>query len=167
MYASYYGNLAVLERLLAAGADPLAANADGVTAIMLAGMEGHLAVMERLIAAGAKLTAANADGWTALMFASKNGHFAALACLLPAPAHHEVATLEDLLERTRFPLPVLEYLSQKEAGRLALVSHTLRKAAAGALQGCRALTVGPYLPGSANPHSNGEGAKKSFAVSQR
>jgi ankyrin repeat protein len=51
--ASYSGHLAVVQALLAAGADKDAKTENGCTALYIASLKGHLAVVEALLAAGA------------------------------------------------------------------------------------------------------------------
>ncbi|KAK3373896.1 hypothetical protein B0T24DRAFT_529350, partial [Lasiosphaeria ovina] len=88
--ASEGGHLAVVERLLVAGADVNAGPArySGRTALQAASEGGHLAVVERLLVAGADVNAgpASLDGRTALQAASKGGHLAVVERLLVAGA---------------------------------------------------------------------------------
>ncbi|KAK4164976.1 ankyrin repeat-containing protein [Cladorrhinum sp. PSN259] len=88
--ASKDGHLAVVERLLIAGAN---VNADpakyGRTALQAASEGGHLAVIERLLTAGANVNAdpTKANGRTALQAASEGGHLAVVERLLTAGAN--------------------------------------------------------------------------------
>lgn len=65
MRAAFEGNLPAVQRLLAAGADVNAADADGDTALMFAAYKGHAAVVHLLLAHGADLRARARNGWTA------------------------------------------------------------------------------------------------------
>lgn len=65
--AAAIGNLAEVERLLAAGVDPDSADCDGATALILAAFNGHVAVAGQLLAAGADPDEQEASGRTALM----------------------------------------------------------------------------------------------------
>ena len=89
--ASKGGHLAVVERLLKAGAD---VNADpavfnGRTALQAASEGGHLVVVERLLTAGANVDAdpSRVNGLTALQAASKGGHLVVVERLLTAGAN--------------------------------------------------------------------------------
>ena len=58
IHAAHYGNVEVVDRLLAAGADKDARTkvpgwCNGVTAMMAAAKKGHVEVVDRLLAAGA------------------------------------------------------------------------------------------------------------------
>ena len=75
---------AVVERLLAAGANVNVANQQGNTALMLAAHNGHTAIVEQLLAAGANINVANQLGGTALIVAAYNGHTAVVERLLAA-----------------------------------------------------------------------------------
>ncbi|KAF4960407.1 hypothetical protein FGADI_1054 [Fusarium gaditjirri] len=112
-YAAQNGHKAVVEKLLAAGADVNAATKNGRTALQEASRGGHLEVVEKLLAAGAdvddgalqaaagrghlevveKLLAAGADissrthdGWTSLHGAAEGGHLEIVEKLLAAGA---------------------------------------------------------------------------------
>ncbi|PNH10008.1 Ankyrin repeat domain-containing protein 29 [Tetrabaena socialis] len=80
---------AVVEALLAAGADKEAKTVDGATALYIASENGHEAVVEALLAAGADKDAKEGDGWTALHIASQNGHEEVVEALLAAGADKE------------------------------------------------------------------------------
>ena len=72
MWASGYGHLAVVERLLQEEAvDADAADNDGWTPLMFASSKGHLAVVEALLQAGADRDLQSSTGLTALTFASR------------------------------------------------------------------------------------------------
>ena len=72
------------------------------------------------------------------------------------------------LRRGRFPLPVWEYLSLSEVGRMALVSRRLREASTGAIQSLRTLSIGSEeYRGDLDLHSNSLEYWVSFKRSQR
>jgi len=84
--AAWDGRTAVVELLLAAGADVDAKDEDGWTALHDAAWGGHAAVAELLLAAGADVNAQDNDGWIALHDAARNGHSAVVELLLEAGA---------------------------------------------------------------------------------
>ncbi|OQR85846.1 hypothetical protein ACHHYP_11290 [Achlya hypogyna] len=78
------GHLAVVEALIAAGADINQPNANGWTAINAAAWNGHLAVIQALIAAGAGINQPQEDGLTPINSAASKGHLAVVETLIPA-----------------------------------------------------------------------------------
>ena len=66
------GDTAQLRRLIDAGADCNARNADGATPLMLAAHSGSLDLVQALIAAGADVNARDERGWGALMKSAYN-----------------------------------------------------------------------------------------------
>ncbi|OQR87402.1 hypothetical protein ACHHYP_08891 [Achlya hypogyna] len=74
--ASDEGHLAVVEALIAAGADVNRATKGARTPINSAANKEHLAVVEALIAAGADLNQATTKGWTPIYTAANEGHLA-------------------------------------------------------------------------------------------
>lgn len=80
--------------LLARGANPDAALADGWTALMLAAQEGHAATAAALLAGGADADAVAAYGLTALMLAATNGYVETAAVLLLGGATLDAARLD-------------------------------------------------------------------------
>ena len=81
-WAVYNGNVALVERLIAAGADVSVANEFGSTPLAEAATVGNAAVIEALLAAGAAVDAPGADGQTALMVVARSGNTAAAEALL-------------------------------------------------------------------------------------
>ncbi len=73
MSAAGYGHEAVVNRLLAAGADVNAVNVDGRSALMWAAEGGDEAIVDRLLAAGANVEALDTQGRTALQLAVQRG----------------------------------------------------------------------------------------------
>jgi len=82
--ASLYGEVAIVEVLLAHGADVHGADD---AALRDASLEGEVAVVEVLLARGADVNAQNSEGETALRNASDNGHFAVVQVLLARGAN--------------------------------------------------------------------------------
>lgn len=70
--AAKAGDLALVQSLLEAGADPAALDETGETALMVAAHAGHLDVVKALLAAGATADFKSEQGWTALAKAAYN-----------------------------------------------------------------------------------------------
>eukprot|EP00753_Platysulcus_tardus_P002112 PLAT11614.17.p1 GENE.PLAT11614.17~~PLAT11614.17.p1 ORF type:complete len:873 (-),score=344.32 PLAT11614.17:252-2870(-) len=83
---------AVVEALLAAGADLEAKNAPGSTPLMIASVNGRAEPVKALISAGAAVNAVDNEGMTALMEAARNGHKRVVRLLL---VHGAEAGLKD------------------------------------------------------------------------
>ncbi|MBM3779742.1 MAG: hypothetical protein FJW23_16130, partial [Acidimicrobiia bacterium] len=82
------GSALVLERLLAAGADPNVAQPTGETPLMTTARGGRVDAVRALLAAGAAVDAAEpALGQTALMWAASEGHVDAVRTLVEAGAN--------------------------------------------------------------------------------
>ena len=91
--AARRGQAAVVESLLANGADVNAAQGDGITALHAAAENGHADVTSLLISAAAELEAATRIGqYTALHLASRRGHGRVVELLADAGADVDVAT---------------------------------------------------------------------------
>src|SRR5690242_16964819 len=71
--AVYGDDVAAVERLLAKGADPKAANRYGATPLSLACINGNGRIVELLLKAGADPNETQPGGETALMTASRTG----------------------------------------------------------------------------------------------
>jgi ankyrin repeat protein len=93
MVASQQGDVDVVERLLAAGADVeivippksrVELSWEGSTALMQASILGHADVVRQLLAAGARVEATNKSGQTALMLATRKKHVAVVQLLSAA-----------------------------------------------------------------------------------
>ena len=76
MVAAACGHLAMVQALLAKGAEVNAKTPGGWTALMNAAEGGHLAVVQALLDKGADVNAKTPNGWSALMWAAGSGRFA-------------------------------------------------------------------------------------------
>jgi len=85
-WAAYNGNLALVERLIAAGADVKAANEFGSTPLAEAATVGDVGIIAALVDAGAPVDAAGADGQTALMVVARSSNTAAAEVLIAGGA---------------------------------------------------------------------------------
>jgi ankyrin repeat protein len=81
-WAVYNNDAALVQRLLAAGADANARNDYGATPLSQAAVLGNAEVVRRLLAAGADVESANADGQTALMVLARSSNVEAAKLLL-------------------------------------------------------------------------------------
>lgn len=82
LWAVYHGNVELVSRLLAAGADVHAVNRFGASAIGEAAARGDAAVLEKLLDAGANVEWKGADGQTPLMLVARTGRVDAANVLL-------------------------------------------------------------------------------------
>jgi hypothetical protein len=83
--AAESGDVADIERLIAAGADPNAADVES-TPLQAAAANGHIAAIAALLAVGARVNGAGRSGSTPLLLAASCGHAAAVTALLAAGA---------------------------------------------------------------------------------
>ncbi|MSR35277.1 MAG: ankyrin repeat domain-containing protein [Gemmatimonadetes bacterium] len=91
--ATKRGDLATVRSLLRDGADPNAAQGDGLTALHLAAQDGKLEIAKVLLGAGAKVTATTRIGaYTPLHLASAGAHEGVVRALLDAGADPKMAT---------------------------------------------------------------------------
>ena len=81
-WAAHVGDVAEVERLLRAGAQPNVANDYGATPMSEAAAIGDAAVLALLLKAGADVESANAEGQTALMAVARTGNVEAARLLL-------------------------------------------------------------------------------------
>lgn len=81
-WAAYNDDLDLVNRLLGAGANALAANRYGVTPLSLACTNGNAAMVERFLAAGADANAMLPGGESMLMTAARTGKVGAVRALL-------------------------------------------------------------------------------------
>jgi hypothetical protein len=89
--AAWSGDVAEIERQIAAGANPNAfEGTDGWTPLQRAAVNGHLAAIAALLKAGAHVDGADTAGNTPLLYAAASCHTAAVDTLLAAGAdmHH-------------------------------------------------------------------------------
>jgi ankyrin repeat protein len=92
------GQTAVVEQLLAAGADPDLANAAGDTPLLWAAQQGDVATVDALLAGGAAIDQATDAGHTPLLRAVYGGHDDVVARLLDAGADPDLPAGIDSLE---------------------------------------------------------------------
>ena len=74
VWASQFGHVDVVERILREGAHVNVKDVDGITALIWASYYGHANVVERLLREGAHVNAKDSDGYTALIWASIDGY---------------------------------------------------------------------------------------------
>jgi hypothetical protein len=99
--AAARGELATVERMLAAGADPNRRSRDGSTPLMAAATIGHAEIVERLLASGANPNARNKLGQSAVVLASWAEHHNVMRALMGAGAKPETPYIEDLFAKWR------------------------------------------------------------------
>jgi ankyrin len=85
-WAVYNDDAPLVERLVAAGANPNARNDYGAMPLTEAAVVGNARVIGRLLKAGADVESANADGQTALMVIARSNNIEAARLLLKAGA---------------------------------------------------------------------------------
>ncbi|CAM9820487.1 unnamed protein product [Pylaiella littoralis] len=86
MEAATSGSQEVVDMLLAAGADPMVRDRDGVSPLMSAAAQGQTEACKVLIAKGNDVNAMANSGGTSLMFAAGAGHVEAAEALIAAGA---------------------------------------------------------------------------------
>lgn len=86
-WAVYNNEVALVDRLLAAGANPNARNDYNSTPLVEAAVVGNPEVIGKLLKAGADVESANADGQTALMVIARSSNVEAAKLLLKAGAN--------------------------------------------------------------------------------
>lgn len=91
MYASRYGNVDMVNRLLTAGAKVNIINKNGETVLMIASQSGNNDIVKLLISKGAPVNAVDMKGRTALIFASQKGNTDIVKILLDAGANINAA----------------------------------------------------------------------------
>lgn len=105
-WAAHLGDLATVERLLAAGARPNPVNAYGVTPLSLAATNGHAPIIEALLKAGASVDTALPTGETPLMTAARAGALPAVSALLSHKA--SVNTRESVMGQSALMWAIAE-----------------------------------------------------------
>ena len=81
-WAVYHNDVDLIDRLLAARADPNAKNDYGSTVLAEAAVIGNVAVIKKLLKAGANADAANGDGQTPLMILARTSNIEAAKLLI-------------------------------------------------------------------------------------
>lgn len=81
-WAVYHDDVALVRRLLKAGANPSQANDYGATPLSEAAVVGNVEVLKALLDAGAPVDARNADGQTALMIVARTSNVEAARLLI-------------------------------------------------------------------------------------
>jgi ankyrin repeat protein len=81
-WAVYHNDVALIDRLLADGANVKATNDYGATPMSEAAVVGNVQVLKKLLGAGADVESANADGQTALMVIARTSNVEAARLLL-------------------------------------------------------------------------------------
>jgi hypothetical protein len=95
------GDLAALDRMLSAGADPNKPIGGGYTALMAAAQVGQTEAVQRLLAKRAKVNAKNEYGHTAVVLASWADHYDTMRALMNAGAKPETPHIEALFAKWR------------------------------------------------------------------
>ena len=114
-WAVYNDDVAMVDRLLAAGADVNASNDYQSTPLTEAAVIGNSTVLRKLLAAGAKVESLNADGQTALMILARSSNVDAAVYGYTSVVTSMPATrLESINDRTsgRSPMPLLPMLAK-------------------------------------------------------
>lgn len=86
-WAVHYDDVALVERLIAAGANVSAANEYGATPLSEAAIVGNAALLAALVDAGADVDAPDADGQTALMVVARSSNVDAARALIERGAN--------------------------------------------------------------------------------
>jgi ankyrin repeat protein len=130
-YAAEVGNPAMLEKLLASGADVDSATNNGMTPLMRAASNGHLQVVRLLLDHGADLDAKRVDGLTALSLAAFFGHLGIVDLLLrrgvDAEAKSRFGTSAEMLAKGRGFLSIVELLEGARIKRQVLALRASSK----------------------------------------
>ena len=114
MHASRLGETAIVETLLALGAERERTNSDGNNALWLACFHGDLALIRLLVSAGVPLDHQNDNGATALMYAASAGKAPVVALLLAAGANTTLSSLDGFTALDMAAtLPCLELLRRR------------------------------------------------------
>ena len=108
------GHTAVVDRLLAAGANKEKVNVNQATPLYIAAFGGHLPIVERLLQAGANKEKPNIKQATPLFAAASGGHVAVVDRLLAAGADKEKSNINHatplFIAAENGHVPVVEHL---------------------------------------------------------
>lgn len=107
--AAARGDVDVLRRLIAMGADVTEADAEGTTPLHAAAFAGHVEAIRVLLEAGARLNSRDHFGFTPLHAAARDGHLGAVQALV-----ERGADLEALDETGLTPAEVAAFMHQEE-----------------------------------------------------
>ena len=88
--AAHEGHAAVVDALIAAGADVNAKNKDGLSPLMMAAGSNRVGAVRALVSKGAEVNATNNDGATALIAAAYGGYAQSTEALLASGAKTDV-----------------------------------------------------------------------------
>lgn len=107
--AAARGDVEVLRRLLALGADVTEADADGATPLHAAAFAGHVDAIRLLLDSGARLNSRDKFGFTPLHAAARDGHLSAVQLLV-----ERGADLEALDETGLTPAEIAGFMHHNE-----------------------------------------------------
>lgn len=107
--AAARGDMDVLRRLLALGADVTEADADGATPLHAAAFAGHVDAIRVLLDSGARLNSRDRFGFTPLHAAARDGHLDAVRVLV-----ERGADLEALDETGLTPAEIAQFMHHNE-----------------------------------------------------
>ena len=114
MHASRFGEHAIVEALLALGAERDCTNLDGNNALWLACFNGDPAIIQLLLTAGVPPNQQNDNGATALMYAASAGKAPVVALLLAGGADASLRSLDGFTALDMAAtLPCLELLRRR------------------------------------------------------
>lgn len=122
--SAYAGDTALLQRLVAGGANVSARDAFHLTPLHFAARQGHPTAVRLLLGAGAGVDVKDNEGWTPAHDAARHGHGAVLHLLLEAGAD---ANVHDL--RGSRPIDIARMWEQQEAEAVLEEWHARHSAA--------------------------------------
>jgi len=111
MKAALAGDPALVDALLAAGADVRALNDDEHHALWFACVNGDVSLVQKLIAAGSDINNRNVNGVTCIIYAASTGKLEVLKTLIEAGADPGISTHDGISPlESASTLPVLRFL---------------------------------------------------------
>lgn len=120
MEATVNGDLDTVNRLLDAGVDPNAVDADGLTPLHRACVENHLPIVSTLLARGANVNARDHDWWTPLHASCASGNWRVASSLINNGADVQSVNSEGDLPIDLVCDSKVEGVIQREMQRLEL-----------------------------------------------